>query len=78
MFTIHRSGWRREHEKKPVLNKDVIEDRPILSVFEEAVKIGWDAKSGNVTECMERYFICPLTTDDIFAHFDTVKVINVL
>lgn len=56
----------------------MIEDRPILSVFEEAVKIGWDAKSGNVTECMERYFICPLTTPDIFAHFDTVKVVNVL
>lgn len=50
----------------------------MMSFFTEAVKIGWEAKSANLTECMERYFICPLKTNDIFAHFDAVKVINVL
>ena len=55
-----------------------MEERPVLSVFEEAVQVGWDAKSINSTECQERYFICPLNKKDILTHFDTIKVINVL
>lgn len=75
---LNRSGWKRKQEKKPDLGPDFIEDRPILSVFEEAVQTGWDAKGNNSTECMERYFICPLTTEDIFSHFDTIKNVDVL
>lgn len=78
LLNIFRSGWKRKQEKKPDLGPDLIEDRPILSVFEEAVETAWNAKGANSTECMERYFICPLTTTDIFAHFDVVKDVNVL
>lgn len=78
LSALSKSGWKRKQAEKPNLNPDVIEDRPVLSVFEEAVHVGWDAKSLNATECQQRYFICPLTKQDIFNHFDTIKVINVL
>ncbi|CAG7716533.1 unnamed protein product [Allacma fusca] len=80
LSSLSQSGWARnktsiENEAVP---KDTVEDRPVLSVFEEAVLTGWDAKLENGTECQERYFICPLNTDDLMAHFHTVDAVNVL
>jgi len=73
-----RSGWKRarkEEQKEP--NEDFIDERPVLATFEEAVQLGWESKH-NSTDCEQKYSICPLSTDDVFAHFDTIKLIQVV
>jgi hypothetical protein len=72
-----RSGWKRKSIPEPT-NPDLINERSVLSVFEEAVETGWGAKSQNGTECQERYFICPLSKADVITHFETIKVVNIL
>jgi len=76
LSALKKSGAKRRERRSP--NPDVLEERPVLSVFEEAVEVGWDAKGPGGIECQERYFICPLTQTDILKHFDTIKVLNVL
>ncbi|CAG7728663.1 unnamed protein product, partial [Allacma fusca] len=81
LASLTQSGFARnrtisaESKSRP---KDTVEDRPVLSVFEEAVLTGWDANSENGTECQERYFICPLNTDDLVAHIHTVDAVKIL
>ena len=80
ILCLCRSAWTRNKTESLEFmeSKDTIEERPIMTVFEEAVMTGWDARTANGTECQERYFLCPLNTPDLLLHVDTVQQVNVL